>query len=129
MKLERIKDGWVYTADHAWKDEEGYYYIAGRKSELIICGGYNIYPREIEEVLHGHPGVNEAAVIGVADPIKGEIPKAFVTLKRQFEVTEEDLLSLCKNNLAAYKIPKIVFMEDLPKNITGKIMKKELPRN
>ncbi len=126
---ERIKDGWVYTADHAWKDEEGYYYIAGRKSELIICGGYNIYPREIEEVLHGHPGVNEAAVIGVADPIKGEIPKAFVTLKRQFEVTEEDLLSLCKNNLAAYKIPKIVFMEDLPKNITGKIMKKELPRN
>ena len=126
---EKIRDGWVYTGDHARMDEEGYYYIAGRKSELIICGGYNVYPREIEEVLHTYPGVNEAAVIGVSDPVKGEVPKAFVSIKRDFTVTEADLLAFCKKNLASYKMPKIVFMDDLPKNITGKIMKKELPRD
>jgi len=125
---EKIKNGWVYTGDHAWRDEEGYFYIVGREKELIISGGYNIYPREIEEVLHGYPGVNEAAVIGVPDSIKGEVPKAFVTLKQGFEVTEEKLLDYCKKNLAPYKIPKIAFISELPKNTTGKIMKKELPR-
>jgi long-chain acyl-CoA synthetase len=125
---EKIKSGWVHTGDHAWRDEEGYFYIVGREKELIICGGYNIYPREIEEVLHGHPDVNEAAVIGATDPVKGEIPRAFVSLKKGCEVTAEELLSFCKKNLAAYKIPRIVFMPELPKNITGKIMKKELPR-
>ena len=125
---ERIKDGWVYTGDHAWRDEEGYFYIVGREKELIISGGYNIYPREIEEVIHGYPGVNEVAVIGVPDPAKGEIPKAFITIKEGFEIRETDLLEYCKKNLAAYKIPKILFMEELPKNPTGKIMKKELPR-
>ena len=104
---EKIKDGWVYTGDHAWRDEEGYFYIVGREKELIISGGYNIYPREIEEVLHGYPGVNEVAVIGISDPIKGEVPKAFVTLKQGFKVTEEELLEYCKKNLAPYKIPKI----------------------
>jgi long-chain acyl-CoA synthetase len=79
---EKIRGGWVYTGDHAWRDEEGYFYIVGREKELIISGGYNIYPREIEEVLHGYPGVNEAAVIGIADPIKGEVPKAFVSLNK-----------------------------------------------
>jgi len=125
---EKIKDGWVHTGDHAWRDEEGYFYIVGREKELIICGGYNIYPREIEEVLHGHPGVSQAAVIGVKDPVKGEVPRAFVSLKKGCEVTADDLLSFCKKNLAAYKIPQIVFLQELPKNITGKIMKKELPR-
>jgi long-chain acyl-CoA synthetase len=124
---EKIRGGWVYTGDHAWRDEEGYFYIVGREKELIISGGYNIYPREIEEVLHGYPGVNEAAVIGIADPIKGEVPKAFVSLKQGFKVTEEELLGYCKKNLAPYKIPKITFMEELPKSTTGKIMKKELP--
>jgi long-chain acyl-CoA synthetase len=125
---EKIKDGWVFTGDHAWRDEEGYFYIVGREKELIISGGYNIYPREIEEVLHGHPGVNEVAVIGVSDPLKGEVPKAFVTLKQGFEVKEEELLDYCKRTLAPYKIPKITFLEELPKSTTGKIMKKELPR-
>jgi long-chain acyl-CoA synthetase len=125
---EKIRDGWVHTGDHALRDEEGYFFIVGREKELIICGGYNIYPREIEEVLHGHPGVNEAAVIGVPDPVKGEVPRAFVSIKKGFRVTEEDLLSFCKKNLAPYKIPRIIFLEELPKNITGKIMKKELPR-
>jgi long-chain acyl-CoA synthetase len=125
---EKIEEGWVHTGDHAWRDEEGYFYIVGREKELIICGGYNVYPREIEEVLHGHPMVSEVAVIGVSDRAKGEVPKAFVSLKRGFHVTEGDLLSFCRKNLAAYKIPKIAFLEELPKNITGKIMKRELPR-
>jgi long-chain acyl-CoA synthetase len=125
---EKIKDGWVYTGDHAWRDEEGYFYIVGREKELIISGGYNIYPREIEEVLHGYPGVNEVAVIGVSDPIKGEVPKAFVTVKQGFDVKEENLIEYCKKNLAPYKIPKTAFINELPKNTTGKIMKKELPK-
>jgi long-chain acyl-CoA synthetase len=125
---EKIKEGWVHTGDHALRDEEGYFFIVGREKELIICGGYNIYPREIEEVLHGYPGVDEAAVIGVPDPIKGEVPKAFVSIKAGFQVLEKELSDFCKKNLASYKIPKMVFMEELPKNITGKIMKKNLPR-
>jgi long-chain acyl-CoA synthetase len=125
---EKIRDGWVYTGDHAWRDEEGYFYIVGRERELIISGGYNIYPREIEEVLHSHLGINEVAVVGVSDPLKGEVPKAFVTIKQGFKVKEEELLNYCKKNLAPYKIPKITFMDELPKTTTGKIMKKELPK-
>lgn len=125
---EKIRDGWVFTGDHSWRDEEGYFYIVGREKELIISGGYNIYPREIEEVLHGYPGVNEVAVIGVSDSTKGEVPKAFITLKQGFEVKEGDVLDYCKRNLAPYKIPKIAFLGELPKSTTGKIMKKDLPR-
>lgn len=125
---EKIRDGWVHTGDHAWRDDQGYFYIVGREKELIISGGYNVYPREIEEVLHGYPGVNEAAVIGVVDPTKGEVPRAFVSIKKGAAVSQEALLAYCKKNLAAYKMPQIVFLEELPKNITGKIMKKELPR-
>lgn len=125
---EKIRDGWVHTGDHAFRDEEGYFFIVGREKELIICGGYNVYPREIEEVLHGFPGVNEAAVIGVPDPAKGEVPKAFVSVKKGLLEDEEALLVYCKKNLASYKIPRIAFLEELPKNITGKIMKKDLPR-
>jgi len=126
---EKIKNGWVYTGDHAYRDEEGYFYIVGREKELIISGGYNIYPKEIEEVLHAHPAVNEAAVIGVSDRVKGEVPKAFVCVKEGVTVTEEELLEHCKKNLAPYKMPKISFIEELPKNPTGKIMKKELPKD
>jgi len=126
---EKIRSGWVYTGDHAYRDEEGYFYIVGREKELIISGGYNIYPKEIEEVLHTHPAVSEAAVIGVPDQIKGEVPKAFICLKEGITATEEELLEHCKKNLAPYKMPKISFMKELPKNPTGKIMKKELPKN
>jgi len=125
---EKIRDGWVYTGDHAYRDDDGYFFIVGREKELIISGGYNIYPKEIEEVLHAHGAVGEAAVIGVADPVKGEIPKAFVALKPGMTATEEELAQHCKGNLAPYKLPKIAFIEELPKNPTGKIMKKELPR-
>ncbi len=78
---EKIRDGWVYTGDHAYRDDDGYFYIVGREKELIISGGYNIYPKEIEEVIHAHRAVSEVAVIGVADPVKGEVPKAFIALK------------------------------------------------
>lgn len=123
----RIRDGWIATGDLAYQDGEGYFYIAGRKNELIISGGYNIYPREIEELLYRHSGIREAAVIGVSDPGLGEVPKAFVTLKAGEKTDVEDLKKFCRENLAAYKVPKVfVFMDDLPKNVSGKILKKEL---
>jgi long-chain acyl-CoA synthetase len=125
---EKIRGDWVYTGDHAWRDGDGYFYIVGREKELIISGGYNIYPREIEEVIHGYAGVNEVAVIGIQDRAKGEVPKAFVTVKEGYEVNGEELLGYCKKNLAPYKMPRIRFIDELPKNPTGKIIKKELPR-
>jgi long-chain acyl-CoA synthetase len=125
---KKIRNGWVYTGDHAYQDEEGYFFIVGRDKELIISGGYNIYPKEIEEVLHTHPAVNEVAVIGISDSIKGEVPKAFVGLHEGITATEEELLQHCQKNLASYKMPQIGFVKELPKNSTGKIMKKELPR-
>lgn len=125
---EKIKNGWVYTGDHAYRDDDGYFYIVGREKELIISGGYNIYPREIEEVLQGHEAVQEVAVIGVPDANKGEVPKAFVTLKANAKITGEELMEFCGRSLARYKIPKIQFIAELPKNQTGKIMKKSLPR-
>ncbi len=125
---EKIRDGWVHTGDHAYRDDDGYFFIVGREKELIISGGYNIYPKEIEEVLHAHGAVCEAAVIGVADPVKGEVPKAFIALKPGVTATEGELAEHCKANLAPYKLPKIAIVAELPKNPTGKIMKKELPR-
>jgi len=125
---EKIRDGWVHTGDHAYRDDDGYFFIVGREKELIISGGYNIYPKEIEEVIHAHGAVSEAAVIGVSDPVKGEVPKAFIALKQGVAATEEELAEHCRKNLAPYKHPKIAFVEELPKNPTGKIMKKELPR-
>jgi long-chain acyl-CoA synthetase len=124
----KIRDGWVHTGDHAYRDEDGYFFIVGREKELIISGGYNIYPKEIEEVLHTHGAVGEAAVVGVADPVKGEVPKAFVALKPGAKATEEELTEHCRASLAPYKLPKIAFLDELPKNPTGKILKKELPR-
>jgi long-chain acyl-CoA synthetase len=129
VTAERIKDGWVYTGDHAYRDEEGYFFLVGREAELIITGGYNVYPREIEEVLYGHPAVAEVAVVGVPHPTKGEVPKAFVSRKPGMAVGEQELLTHCRGSLAPYKQPVIQFMDELPKNPTGKIMKKELPRN
>ena len=128
VTAERIKNGWVYTGDHAYRDEEGYFFLVGREAELIITGGYNVYPREIEEVLYTHPAVAEVAVVGVPHPSKGEVPKAFVSRQPGARVDEEELMALCRSSLAPYKQPVIQFMDELPKNPTGKIMKKELPR-
>jgi long-chain acyl-CoA synthetase len=120
-------DGWFHTGDLARKDEEGYIFIVDRKKDLIICGGYNIYPREIEELLFTHPAVLEAAVIGISDKAKGEIPKAFVVLKSGKSASSEEIISFCKERLAAYKVPRIIdICQELPKSATGKILKRKL---
>ncbi|GAA5334543.1 MULTISPECIES: long-chain-fatty-acid--CoA ligase [Thermus] len=124
-----LRDGWLYTGDMARMDEEGYFYIVDRKKDLIIAGGYNIYPREVEEVLYMHPGVLEAAVVGVPDPYRGETVKAFVVLKPEArgQVTEEDLEAFCRKHLAAYKVPRIwEFREELPKSLVGKVLRRVL---
>jgi long-chain acyl-CoA synthetase len=119
-----LKNGWLYTGDIGYMDEDGFFYIVDRKKDMIIRGGENIYPREIEEVLYAYPGVSLAAVIGVYDEIYGEVPKAFIVMKEDATATAEEIIAHCKQNLANYKVPKYVeFREDLPKNPTGKIMK------
>ncbi len=124
---ESIKDGWFSTGDIAHRDAEGFYYIVDRKKDMIIRGGYNVYPREVEEVLYAHPAVLEAAVIGVPHPSHGEEVKAVLALKPGASATEEEVIVYCKEKLAAYKYPRVVeFRESLPKTATGKILKREL---
>lgn len=120
-------DGWLCTGDIAYEDEEGYLFIVDRKKDMIITGGFNVYPREIEECLYEHPSVVEAAVIGVPDSLRGEKVKAFLVLNENGTLDKKDVLAFLKPKLATYKLPKdIVFLEELPKNATGKIMKKSL---
>jgi long-chain acyl-CoA synthetase len=120
-------NGWLHTGDMARIDEDGYLYIVERKKDLIIRGGFNIVPREVEEVLLSHPSVTEAAVIGVSDPVMGEEIKAFVVLKKDDSVTEDDIKNHCRKDLATYKIPQYVaFIDALPRNPIGKIMRKKL---
>ncbi|BAW02545.1 acyl-CoA synthetase (AMP-forming)/AMP-acid ligase II [Thermus thermophilus] len=126
-----LKDGWLLTGDLAKMDQDGYFYIVDRKKDMIIAGGYNIYPREVEEVLYQHPAVQEAAVVGVPDPYRGETVAAFLVLKPEYrgKVTEKDIEAFCRQNLAAYKVPRIVqFRESLPKSSVGKILKRELQK-
>jgi len=120
-----IKEGWLYTGDFGRLDEDGYVYIIDRKNDMIISGGKNIYPREIEEVLYKHDAVLEAAVIGVPDDHWGESVRALIVLRPGKKATEEDIISFCKENLASYKKPRWVeFRNELPKNPTGKILKR-----
>ncbi|HUT68679.1 MAG TPA: long-chain-fatty-acid--CoA ligase [Dehalococcoidales bacterium] len=122
-----IVDGWLHTGDIGCYDENGYVYIVDRKKDMIITGGENVFPREIEEILYRHPSVQEAAVIGIPDPYWVEKVHAVVGLKKGAGCTAEELIALCKKNLAGYKAPKSVeFMDSLPKNAAGKIMKREL---
>ena len=124
---ETLKNGWLYTGDIGHMDEDGFFFITDRKKDMIIRGGENIYPREIEEVLYSHPAVSLATVIGVRDKIYGELPKAFAVLKEGESLTEEELIEYCKKNLADFKVPKYVeFRDDLPRTPTGKIMKQPL---
>lgn len=124
---DAIVDGWFKTGDIAQRDEEGYYYIVDRKKDMIIRGGFNVYPREIEEVLFAHPAIAEAAVIGVPHESHGEEVKAVVALKPSHSLSAEELIDYCKQHLAAYKYPRIVdFIPTLPKGPTGKILKREL---
>lgn len=124
---ETVIDGWLYTGDLARVDEEGYIYIVDRRKDMIISGGYNIYPREIEEVLYRHPAVLEAAVVGIPDPKWGESVKAFVALRDGYEATEQELIAFCQKHLASFKKPKVVeFLPELPKSSNGKILKRAL---
>ncbi len=120
-------DGWLHTGDIAKMDEDGYFYIVDRKKDMIISGGYNVYPRDIEEVLYGHPKVMEATAIGVPHPTRGESVKVFVVAKEGESLTQEELMDFCKDKLAKYKWPtEIEFREELPKTNVGKILKKDL---
>lgn len=124
---ETIRDGWLFTGDIAKMDEDGYFYIVGRKKEMIIAGGYNIYPREIDEVLYENPKVLEACAIGIPDPYRGETVKVFVVLKPGETATEQEIIDYCKTKLAAYKVPKIVeFRNELPKSAVGKVLRRVL---
>jgi acyl-CoA synthetase (AMP-forming)/AMP-acid ligase II len=120
-----IKEGWLYTGDFGRFDEEGYIFIVDRKDDMIISGGKNIYPREIEEVIYTHEAVLEAAVIGVPDDYWGESVKAFIVLKEGMRATEDEIVDLCKKTIASYKKPRsVAFVQQLPKSPTGKILKR-----
>jgi long-chain acyl-CoA synthetase len=123
-----LKNGWLYTGDIGRLDEEGYLYIVGRKKEMIIRGGYNVYPREIEELLYEHPAVQECAVIGMPHPELGEEVKAVVYLKAGQQATPEQIRAYCRERMAAFKYPRVVEIrpEPLPKTSTGKILKRAL---
>lgn len=124
---DTIKNGWLHTGDVGYLDENGYLFIMDRSKDMIISGGENIYPREIEEVLVQHPAVREVSVIGVPDPKWGEAIKAVVSLNSGMSATEQELIDFCKDNIASYKKPKSVdFIDDLPKSNYGKILKREL---
>jgi long-chain acyl-CoA synthetase len=122
-----VRDGWLYTGDMGYCDEQGYIYIADRKKDMIISGGENIYPREVEEVLQRHPAVLEATVIGIPDPYWVEKVHAVVVAKKEARTTVEEIIAFCKLHLAGYKTPKSVdFVDALPRNPTGKILRREL---
>jgi long-chain acyl-CoA synthetase len=124
---QAIPDGWFRTGDMARVDEDGYYYIVDRKKDLIIRGGYNVYPREIEEVLHEHPAVAEVAVVGIPHPDLGEEIAAAVALKPGGSATVDELRAFVKERVAAYKYPRHVWLVDaLPKGPTGKILRREV---
>jgi long-chain acyl-CoA synthetase len=122
-----LRDGWLFTGDLARMDRDGYFYIVDRKKDMIIAGGFNIYPREIEEVLFKHPKVLEAAVIGVKDRYRGETVKAFVVLREGAQATEEEIVAFCKKEMAVFKVPKLIeFRKELPKTLIGKVLRRAL---
>lgn len=124
---DAIRDGWLYTGDIGYMDEDGYLFIVDRKKDMIIAGGYNIYPRDIDEVLYQHPGIQEACAVGVPDSYRGETIKAFIVTRQGEALTEEEVIAFCKKNLAVYKVPKMVeFMDELPKSTVGKVLRREL---
>ncbi len=122
-----LRKGWLYTGDIAKMDEDGYFQIVDRKKDMIIAGGFNIYPRDVEEVLYEHPKVMEAVVAGIPDPYRGETVKAYIILKEGQTATEEEIIAFCKDKIAKYKVPTAVeFRTELPKTIVGKILRRML---
>ena len=124
---EAFRGGWFHTGDMGTMDEDEYFFIVDRKNDMIIRGGFNVYPREVEEILYAHPAVREAAVIGVPDEKYGEEIKAFVALKEGQELSGEELLEFAKERLSASKYPRLYeILDELPKGSTGKILRKSL---
>ena len=122
-----LRDGWMYTGDLATMDEDGFFYIVGRKKDMIISSGFNVYPREIEEILYEHPKVKEASVIGIPHEKRGEAVKAFIVLADGETAAEKEIIQYCRENLAAYKVPAVVeFREKLPKTMIGKVLRRKL---
>ena len=122
-----LRNGWLYTGDIATMDEEGYFYIVDRKKDLIISGGYNIYPREIDEVLHAHPQIEEAVSVGIPHKTRGEIVKAYVVVRKGEELSRNDVIAFCREKLANYKVPRQVeFRDSLPKTMVGKVLRRAL---
>ncbi|MEK7860826.1 MAG: long-chain fatty acid--CoA ligase, partial [Chloroflexota bacterium] len=122
-----LRDGWLYTGDIAKMDEEGYFSIVDRKKELIIVSGYNVYPREVDEVLFAHPAVLEAAAIGIPHAEKGEVVKAFVVLRPGATATADEIIAHCRRSLAPFKVPVAVECRaELPKSLIGKVLRRQL---
>ncbi|MCT2535072.1 AMP-binding protein [Aquibacillus koreensis] len=122
-----LVDGWLFTGDIGYMDENGCFYVLDRKKDMIIAGGYNIYPREVEEVLYEHEAVQETVVAGIPDPYRGETVKAYIVLKEGKEVSESELDKFCRKHMASFKVPKIYeFREELPKTAVGKILRRKL---
>ncbi len=122
-----LRNGWLYTGDIARMDEDGYFQIVDRKKDMIIAGGFNIYPRDVEEVLFEHPKIKEAVVAGIPDPYRGETVKAYCVLKEGETATEEEVITFCKGKMAKYKVPTAIeFRADLPKTIVGKVLRRML---
>jgi long-chain acyl-CoA synthetase len=120
-------DGWFLTGDIGKFDEDGYLSIVDRKKDMIIAGGYNIYPVELDDVLMGHPKILEACAVGIPHEYRGETVKAFIVAKEGETLTEEEVTLYCKENLAAYKVPKIFeFIDELPKSTVGKVLRRKL---
>jgi len=122
-----LRDGWLYTGDVAYMDDEGYFYIVDRKKDLIITGGLNVYPREIDEVLYEHPGIKEAVSVGIPNSVRGEVIKAFIVPRDGEELSRSEIISFCRQKLASFKVPReIEFREELPKTIVGKVLRRAL---
>jgi long-chain acyl-CoA synthetase len=122
-----LRDGWLYTGDMAKMDADGYFQIVDRKKDMIIAGGFNIYPRDVEEVLYEHPKIKEVVVAGIPDAYRGETVKAYVVLKDGQTATEEEIIEFCRSRMAKYKVPRSVeFRKELPKTMVGKILRRIL---
>ena len=122
-----LRNGWLYTGDLATMDEDGYFYIVDRKKDMVIVSGYNVYPREVDEVLLEHPKVQEAVSVGIRDDVRGEVLKAYVVPQEGEELTKADIIAWCRQKLAGYKVPRLVeFRKELPKTIVGKVLRRAL---
>lgn len=126
-----MRDGWLFTGDLARMDADGYFFIVGRKKDMILVDGFNVYPREVDEVLLAHPKIAEAATVGVPHKLRGEIVKSFIVLKPGEKMTVEEVKDFCRNKLAAYKLPRRIEFcsSSLPKSAMGKVLHRVLREN